>query len=59
MALFHGEGTEPGLGRREMRSRRLQVPVEGKEAPPQPGPTQARALPACTVGRMLQTPSKP
>lgn len=38
MALFHGEGTEPGLGRREMRSRRLQVPAEGKEPLPSLGP---------------------
>lgn len=37
MALFHGGGAEPGLGIREIRSRGLQLPVEGKEVLPCPG----------------------
>lgn len=36
LVLFHGGGAEPGLGRWEIRSRGLQLPVEGKEVPPQP-----------------------
>ena len=48
MALFRGGGVEPGLGRREIRSGGLQLPVE-EIVPPQHGSTQARALPKNTA----------
>lgn len=41
LALFHGGGAEPGLGIREIRSRGLQLPVEGKEVPPLPQPLES------------------
>lgn len=55
MALSRGGGTAPGLGRRGIRSRGLQLPVEEK-VPPQLGSIQARALPVCGEGSHLQPP---